>query len=75
MWNARQFGARLQQARMEAGFTGQQAANYLGMSGPQIYRYEYGSSLPSIAKATMLARLYRCSIDWLAGNESDNDAE
>lgn len=75
MWNARQFGARLQQARMEAGFTGQQVANYLGMSGPQICRYESGGSLPSIEKAAKLARLYRCSIDWLVGLESDNDAE
>ncbi|MQA27852.1 MAG: helix-turn-helix domain-containing protein [Micromonosporaceae bacterium] len=43
---ARQLGRHLRNMRKEAGFTIEEAAAELGISGPTLYRIEVGASVP-----------------------------
>lgn len=73
MFDAKRFGARLQQARMNAGYTGTQASTVIFTTQGSISRYENALVSPSIERVAELARLYGCSIDWLCGIGEDTD--
>ena len=66
---AKQFGHRLNQARVKAGFSMNQVSAKLYISQSVISRYESGKVTPTIDRVCAMANLYGCSIDWLCGRE------
>lgn len=51
-------GARLREARLQAGFTVREVADRIGLKHAIIVKYEHGMIVPSIARLQTLARLY-----------------
>ena len=51
-------GARLREARLEAGLTVREVAEWIGLKHAIIVKYENGATVPSIARVHALARLY-----------------
>lgn len=61
------FGARLRQARKQAGMSGADAAFMLHTDQSMVSRYETGCVYPTIERVASMASLYGVSIDWLCG--------
>src|SRR5689334_22107500 len=51
-------GARLREARLQAGLTVREVADRIGLKHAIIVKYENGAIVPSIARLQTLARLY-----------------
>jgi len=51
-------GARLREARLQAGLTVREVADRIGLKHSIIVKYENGAIVPSIARLQTLARLY-----------------
>jgi transcriptional regulator with XRE-family HTH domain len=51
-------GARLREARLQAGLTVREVADRIGLRHSIIVKYENGAIVPSIARLQSLARLY-----------------
>jgi transcriptional regulator with XRE-family HTH domain len=60
-------GARLQQARDEAGMTQQEVEQRLGYTTRSVTRWENAKSSPDFGTVQRLADLFGVSLDWLAG--------
>ncbi|MDD7740839.1 MAG: helix-turn-helix transcriptional regulator [Fusicatenibacter sp.] len=58
---------RIEQLRLERGFTIRFVASYLGCNRDVYSRYEKGGRQIPIDLAVRLARLYDCSMDYLLG--------
>lgn len=58
---------RLRQLRYKSGFSQSKVAIRLGVAQSVISCYESGEKEPSIKNLRELARLYRCSADYLLG--------
>jgi transcriptional regulator with XRE-family HTH domain len=63
--NAREFGVRLTKLRESAGLSITQFAHGVGIDYMQIFRYEKGAGLPSLANAVRIARTLRITLDEL----------
>lgn len=61
------FGPRIKQARIEAGYTQKQIEEITGLAQSQIARYENGQLEPSLENIGVLAQFYNVSINWLLG--------
>ena len=64
---------RLKQLRENEGLSQEELAEQLGISEPQIWRYEKGESSPRADVLTKLATFFTVSADYLLGI-SDNPA-
>ena len=62
---------RAERARL--GLTADEVATKVGVSHNQIYRWESGQQEPTSMKLLSLARLYKCSPDYLMGLTDDRD--
>lgn len=60
-------GKRLRELRTENNYTQIQVASKLGVSREAYSYYENGKKQPSINSLTILADLYKTSIDYLVG--------
>lgn len=69
-------GERLMILRKKHGYSQQEIADMLSVSRQTISNWESGQGAPALDKACDLARIYKISLDELAGNESGvSDAE
>ena len=66
------FGARLRRRREKLGLRKQELASGIGVSLTTIQQYENGQ-LPKGEFAVRLARMLRCSLDWLLAGEGNED--
>jgi transcriptional regulator with XRE-family HTH domain len=64
-------GARLRDARLAIGLTQSDIAGALGISRPSIAAIEKGTRKVTGLELRRMARLYRCSVGWLLGDEDD----
>jgi transcriptional regulator with XRE-family HTH domain len=64
-------GARLRDARQAIGLTQSDTATALGISRPSIAAIEKGTRKVTGLELRRMARLYRCSVGWLLGDEDD----
>lgn len=71
MFDVREFGERLREARKNNEMTMDQVQASVFVSQGTISRYENGLSYPSIERVYELAKLYGCSIDWLCRMEDE----
>lgn len=62
-------GERLQKLRKERGLSQKEVANILEISPAVISNYESSGRTPSVEVLLSLAKLYRCSTDYLLGFE------
>ena len=62
---------KLREAREAAGLTQEQVALEIGSAQYQIYKYETGKQDITLGKAIQLAKLYNCSLDYLAGLDTE----
>ena len=60
-------GSRVKQSRFSCGFTQKEVAEHLGVTPTQISDIENEKTLPSLARAVMLANFFDVSIDYLTG--------
>lgn len=58
---------RLRQLRYKSGFSQRQVAERIHVAQSAISCYEAGSKTPTLENLVELARLYRCSTDYLLG--------
>lgn len=64
-------GARLRDARLAIGLTQSDTATALAISRPSIAAIEKGTRKVTGLELRRMARLYRCSVGWLLGDEDD----
>jgi len=64
-------GARLRQARELAGLSQAQAAKLMGLHRPAVTEMETETRKVSAGELRDLAKLYKVSVEWLAGESSD----
>lgn len=60
-------GERLQEQRTNKGLSQKEVASIIDVAPSVISNYESNSRIPSVDKLMALARLYRCSTDYLLG--------
>ncbi len=60
-------GQRLQEQRILKNLSQKQVATSIGVSASVISNYESGERTPSLENLLSLARLYRCTADYLLG--------
>lgn len=65
---------RLEQARVNLHLSQKEVAVAIGASASIISNYESGERTPSVENLIALARLYRCSTDYLLGLEKPSAA-
>ena len=63
-------GDKIFKMRKTLGLTQEELGRMLGVSSQQVQKYESGSNAVSPIKLIQLARLFRCSIDYLCGFEA-----
>ncbi len=69
----KQFGQRLKQLRKKKDLTQKALGNLIGVTYPQLNKYEGGTNAPPMDKLVKLASALNTSIDFLVtGNLSDN---
>ena len=64
-------GARLREARLAVGLTQADSADALGVSRPAMVALEKGDRKVTGLELRRLARLYRCSVGWLLGDDAE----
>lgn len=62
---------RLKELRIKSNYSQREIARQLYVSPSIISGYETGERTPSAENLLALSRLYRCSVDYLLGKESD----
>jgi transcriptional regulator with XRE-family HTH domain len=67
-------GARLRQARDSAGLSQAQVATLMGLSRPAITEMENETRRVSAGELLALAKLYKVSVEWLAGEPLDRSS-
>ncbi len=65
-----EIGAKIREARTEAGFTQEQAAEALGVSRQTVSHWENGRSYPDIVSVIRMSDLYSISLDHLLKERS-----
>lgn len=58
-------------ARKKAGFTQEDVAKELNISGAAVCQWEKGKNLPDARKLPQIAKLYGCSVDELLAEEKE----
>lgn len=66
------FAEKLQKARIEAGYTQEQASDFTHIPRSTIANYERGRTQPDLEKLGILADFYCVSVDWLLGTKGNN---
>lgn len=66
---------RLRAAREQAGLTQGQVAKMLGVHRPTISEMEAGGRRVRAEELPQLAKIYRVSVSWLAGEDEGDDEE
>ena len=64
---------RLQDQRLLNKLSQKEVAAAIGVSASIISNYESAERVPSVENLMALARLYRCSVDYLLGMKNNND--
>lgn len=68
-------GMAIKQARLSSGFTVKTTANFFGCSFQTVYRWENGTSIPSMENLFAMTRLFKVSMDELiVGEQVRRDA-
>lgn len=62
---------KLKSLRTRAGLSQRAAAKHLGVSPSIISSYETGERTPSAENLLALSFLYKCSVDWLLGRDTE----
>lgn len=62
---------KLRELRRQAGLSQRDAARQLGVSPSIISSYETGERTPSVENLLALSFLYKCSVDYLLGKDSE----
>lgn len=62
---------RLRIARENSGLKQTEVTELIGLSPVSLSRWENGKRKPTAANITALAKLYRCSVDWLLTGEGE----
>lgn len=65
-------GERLQKKRQLLKLSQKEVAAAIGVSASIISNYESSERVPSVENLMALAGLYRCSVDYLLGIQSNN---
>lgn len=65
-------GERLQKQRQLLKLSQKEAAAAIGVSASIISNYESSERVPSVENLMALAGLYKCSVDYLLGIQSNN---
>lgn len=65
-------GAKLKEARTQAGYTQEQVETLTKISRAAISHYETGKREPDLETIAKLADFYEVSMDWLAGTKGKN---
>lgn len=65
---------KFREARERAGMSVMDAAYKLGVSVPTIYYWEAGTYTPEAKRLSDIAKLYRCSTDYLLGMDTRQDS-
>ena len=66
-------GQRLQNARKEAGLSQEELAEQLGVSRQAVSKWENDSGYPEMEKMIRLSQIYQVSLDYLVGNEQEQE--
>lgn len=69
------FAERLQKQRMHMRLSQKEVASAIGVSSSVISNYEMGARVPSLENLIALARLFRCSTDYLLGLEKNENVK
>jgi len=67
---AKDFAARLYQARIKADFTQQQLASVALVAQSQVAKWEIGNDLPPLDAVVTMAKALKCTVGWLAAGET-----
>jgi len=65
-----EFKEKLRELRLSRNMTQENVAEYLGVSSQTVSKWERGLLSPDITLLPRIARLYRCSIDSMFGNDA-----
>lgn len=65
--NAKEFGAKLREARIKSGKKQSEVAKAVGLAPNSISYYEKGRSIPSLDLAVQLSRYLNVSLEYLVG--------
>lgn len=63
------FPSKIKKARLDTGFTQNEASTETGIPRSSIAKYETGKLEPDLEKLGILADFYNISIDWLLGTK------
>lgn len=63
------FAERLKELRLESKLSQRQLAEKIGMSDKAVSLWEKGERVPSLEAASLIAKFFKVSIDYLAGFE------
>lgn len=66
-------GQRLQKARKESGLSQEELAEQLGVSRQAVSKWENDSGYPEMEKMIRLSQIYQVSLDYLVGNEQEQE--
>ena len=61
----RTFSERLKEQRLKSNLTQQQVADRLNISRTAVGKWETGTAYPDVEKLIALAKIYKCSVDYL----------
>tara|TARA_B100000745_G_C20051214_1_gene358521 strand:- start:302 stop:700 length:399 start_codon:yes stop_codon:yes gene_type:complete len=67
------FGARLKQLRKERGLTQKELGNFIGVTYPQLNKYEGGINAPPLDKLPGLAAALNTTVDYLVTGQHAED--
>lgn len=67
MIDAKEFGAKLREARIKSGKKQSELADAIGVAPNSVSYYEKGRSLPSLDLAVQIANFFQVSLDYLVG--------
>ena len=68
-------GQRLLKARKETGLSQEELAEQLGVSRQAVSKWENDSGYPEMEKMIRLSQIYQVSLDYLVGNEQEQNQE
>ena len=69
-------GERISSLRRNCGLSVRQLQDYFGFSSPQaIYKWEYGTNIPSIDNLVMLAKIFHVSMDEIIICKDENQIQ
>jgi transcriptional regulator with XRE-family HTH domain len=68
--NVNIFAQRIKEQRLKYGFTQQQTAEMIGLTGNSIIEIEKGRNKTTLDNAVKLAELFGVSLDYLVGRDS-----